>query len=66
MLTQHEHIVKSFDSELERLYGEITRMGEIATAQLDAAARALESRIHAMLFSEAVEEATVTSPAVHV
>ena len=32
-----EHIVKSFDSELERLYGEITRMGEIATAQLDAA-----------------------------
>jgi NitT/TauT family transport system ATP-binding protein len=32
----------------------------------DAAARALESRIHAMLFSEAVEEATVTSPAVHV
>jgi phosphate transport system protein len=34
---QHEHIVKSFDSELERLYGEIVRMGEIATAQLDAA-----------------------------
>ena len=33
----HEHIVKSFDSELKRLYGEITRMGEIATAQLDAA-----------------------------
>ncbi|MEO7252280.1 MAG: phosphate signaling complex protein PhoU [Arenimonas sp.] len=33
----NEHIVKSFDSELERLYGEITRMGEIATAQLDAA-----------------------------
>jgi phosphate transport system protein len=37
MAPQHEHIVKSFDSELERLYGEITRMGEIATAQLDAA-----------------------------
>jgi len=37
MPSQHEHIVKSFDSELERLYGEITRMGEIATAQLDAA-----------------------------
>ncbi len=33
----NEHIVKSFDSELERLYGEIGRMGEIATAQLDAA-----------------------------
>jgi phosphate transport system protein len=33
----HEHIVKSFDSELARLYGEITRMGEIAIAQLDAA-----------------------------
>ena len=33
----HEHIVKSFDSELERLYGEITRMGELATLQLDAA-----------------------------
>ena len=37
----HEHIVKSYDSELERLYGEITRMGEIAVAQLDAAIDAL-------------------------
>ena len=37
MPTSHEHIVKSFDSELERLYGEINRMGDIATAQLDAA-----------------------------
>jgi phosphate transport system protein len=37
MAPTHEHIVKSFDSELERLYGEITRMGEIATSQLDAA-----------------------------
>ncbi|MBC7656864.1 MAG: phosphate signaling complex protein PhoU, partial [Frankiaceae bacterium] len=37
MAPPHEHIVKSFDSELERLYGEITRMGEIATSQLDAA-----------------------------
>ena len=37
MPSQHEHIVKSFDSELERLYGEITRMGELATSQLDAA-----------------------------
>ena len=37
MAPTHEHIVKSFDSELERLYGEITRMGDIAVAQLDAA-----------------------------
>ena len=37
MPTSNEHIVKSFDSELERLYGEINRMGDIATAQLDAA-----------------------------
>ena len=37
MPSTHEHIVKSYDAELERLYGEITRMGEIATAQLDAA-----------------------------
>ena len=37
MSPTHEHIVKSFDSELERLYGEIARMGEIATSQLDAA-----------------------------
>ena len=33
----HDHIVKSFDNELKRLYGEITRMGDIAVAQLDAA-----------------------------
>lgn len=33
----HDHIVKSFDSELTRLYGEIARMGELAMAQLDAA-----------------------------
>ena len=32
-----EHIVKSFDNELARLTGEIGRMGEIASAQLDAA-----------------------------
>jgi phosphate transport system protein len=35
--TAHEHIVKSFDSELQRLYGEIVRMGELATSQLDGA-----------------------------
>ena len=37
MPPEHEHIVKSFDSELERLYGEITRMGDMAMAQLNAA-----------------------------
>ena len=37
MTTTHEHIVKSFDSELQRLYGEIVRMGELATSQLDGA-----------------------------
>jgi phosphate transport system protein len=44
MAMNHEHIVKSFDSELERLYGEINRMGEIAIAQLDAAIDALVRR----------------------
>jgi phosphate transport system protein len=43
-ITPHEHIVKSYDSELERLYGEIARMGEIAVAQLDAAIDALGRR----------------------
>jgi phosphate transport system protein len=40
----NEHIVKSFDQELERLYGEINRMGEIAAAQLDAAVDAIVRR----------------------
>jgi phosphate transport system protein len=44
MPTTHDHIVKSFDSELQRLYGEITRMGEIAAAQLEAAIDALGRR----------------------
>jgi phosphate transport system protein len=44
MAMNHEHIVKSFDSELERLYGEINRMGELAIAQLDAAIDALVRR----------------------
>jgi phosphate transport system protein len=43
-MATHEHIVKSYDSELERLYGEITRMGEVAIAQLDAAIDALSRR----------------------
>ena len=40
----HDHIVKSFDNELKRLYGEITRMGDIAVAQLDAAIDVLMRR----------------------
>ena len=39
-----EHIVKSFDTELTRLTGEIVRMGEIAVAQLEAAMDVLERR----------------------
>ena len=44
MPSSHEHIVKSFDSELGRLNGEIKRMGEIAIAQLDAAIDVLQRR----------------------
>ena len=44
MPTQHEHISKSFDSELARLDGEITRMGELAIGQLDAAIDVLQRR----------------------
>ena len=44
MAPTHEHIVKSFDSELQRLYGEIQRMGEIAISQLDAAVDVLQRR----------------------
>jgi phosphate transport system protein len=44
MNAPHEHIVKSFDSELARLYGEIDRMGKTALAQLDAAVDVLVRR----------------------
>ena len=44
MSPTHEHIVKSFDNELTRLYGEIGRMGDIAVAQLDAAIDVLMRR----------------------
>ena len=44
MASPHEHIVKSFDSELTRLYGEISRMGSFAVAQLDAAIDVLQRR----------------------
>jgi len=42
--TTHEHIVKSYDAELARLTGEIARMGELSSAQLDAAMDALGKR----------------------
>ncbi len=44
MAPTNDHIVKSFDSELQRLYGEIQRMGEIAISQLDAAIDVLQRR----------------------
>jgi phosphate transport system protein len=40
----HEHINKSFDSELDRLYDEIKRMGDLAIAQLNAAVDVLNRR----------------------
>jgi len=39
-----EHIVKSFDTELARLTGEIVRMGEIAVTQIEASMDVLERR----------------------
>ena len=44
MPTSNDHIVKSFDSELKRLQGEIDRMGEMAVAQLEAAIDVLQRR----------------------
>ncbi|HET6906175.1 MAG TPA: phosphate signaling complex protein PhoU [Rhodanobacteraceae bacterium] len=40
----HDHIVKSYDAEIKRLVGEITRMGELAVAQIEAAMDALAKR----------------------
>lgn len=40
----HDHIVKSYDAEIKRLVGEITRMGELAVAQIEAAMEALAKR----------------------
>ena len=42
--TPSEHIVRSFDSELARLTGEIVRMGEISVAQIAAAMDVLDRR----------------------
>ncbi|RAN81420.1 phosphate transport system regulatory protein PhoU [Bacillus sp. SRB_336] len=44
MNTGTDHIIKSYDSELTRLTGEIVRMGELATTQLEAAIDVLERR----------------------
>ncbi len=39
-----EHIIKSYDSELTRLTGEIVRMGELSVTQLEAAIDVIERR----------------------
>ncbi len=43
-MPSQDHIHKSFDSELNRLYGEIKRMGELSIKQLDAAVDVLIRR----------------------
>ncbi len=43
-MNNQEHIVKSFDSELNRLYGEISQMGDLAIAQINAAVDVLNRR----------------------
>lgn len=43
-MTTQDHILKSFDSELNRLYGEIKQMGDLAVKQLDAAVDVLVRR----------------------
>lgn len=40
----HDHIVKSYDEERQRLIGEILRMGEMSIAQLKAALDVVERR----------------------
>ena len=44
MNTGTDHIIKSYDSELTRLTGEIVRMGELSVSQLEAAIDVLERR----------------------
>ena len=44
MHTGTDHIIKSYDSELTRLTGEIVRMGELSVTQLEAAIDAVERR----------------------
>ncbi|HMA14480.1 MAG: phosphate signaling complex protein PhoU [Bacteroidota bacterium] len=40
----HDHIVRSYDEESQRLTGELLRMGEMAAAQLEAALDVIERR----------------------
>ena len=40
----HDHIVRSYDEERQRLIGEIQRMGEMSIAQLEAALDVVERR----------------------
>ena len=40
----HDHIVKSYDDEQQRLHNEILRMGEMSVAQLEAALDVVERR----------------------
>lgn len=40
----NDHIIKSYDDELARLSNELTRMGELAIAQLESAIAAIERR----------------------
>src|SRR5690554_4754829 len=40
----HDHIVRSYDEESQRLTGELLRMGEMAAAQLEAALDVVERR----------------------
>jgi len=54
-----EHIVKSFDAELERINGEITRMGEMALGQIQAAVDVLQRRD-----SKAAERVTINDDAI--
>ncbi|MGA8277673.1 MAG: phosphate signaling complex protein PhoU [Rhodanobacteraceae bacterium] len=44
MSTSKEHIIRSYDDELNRLTGEIVRMGELAVSQLEAAIDVAERR----------------------
>lgn len=44
MTISKDHIIKSYDSELARLTGEIVRMGELAATQLEAAIDVVERR----------------------
>jgi len=59
MGTSSEHIVKSFDNELDRINGEITRMGQMAVGQIHAAVDVLQRRD-----SKAAERVTLNDDAI--